>query len=98
MMLTEVQAALGSFFMADYIPCFAWIDILTGARARLDKIFYDLDAFYELIIDEHLQQIMQSHGQDEDILHTLLRLQKETDHLTNDNIKGVLMVLFIFPF
>ncbi|XP_039139264.1 cytochrome P450 71A1-like [Dioscorea cayenensis subsp. rotundata] len=95
MMLTEVQAALGSFFMADYIPCFAWIDILTGARARLDKIFYDLDAFYELIIDEHLQQIMQSHGQDEDILHTLLRLQKETDHLTNDNIKGVLMDIFV---
>ncbi|KAJ0959727.1 hypothetical protein J5N97_000588 [Dioscorea zingiberensis] len=95
LMLTEVQAMLGSFFMADYIPCLAWIDILTGARARLNKNFSDLDVFYQQVINDHLHQSMHSHGQDEDIVHTLLRLKKETGHLTDENIKGILMNIFV---
>ncbi|KAJ0983438.1 hypothetical protein J5N97_011693 [Dioscorea zingiberensis] len=47
LMLTEVQAVIVSFFMADYIPCLAWIDILTGARARLNKNLSDFEAFYQ---------------------------------------------------
>ncbi|KAJ0983464.1 hypothetical protein J5N97_011719 [Dioscorea zingiberensis] len=95
LMLTEVQAVIVSFFMADYIPCLAWIDILTGARARLNKNLSDFEAFYQQVINDHLHQSMQSHGQDEDIVHTLLRLKEETGHLTDENIKGVLMDIFV---
>ncbi|KAJ0983463.1 hypothetical protein J5N97_011718 [Dioscorea zingiberensis] len=47
------------------------------------------------VINDHLHQSMHSHGQDEDIVHTLLRLKKETGHLTDENIKGILMDIFV---
>ncbi|KAJ0983437.1 hypothetical protein J5N97_011692 [Dioscorea zingiberensis] len=47
------------------------------------------------VINDHLHQSMHSHGQDEDIVHTLLRLKKETGHLTDENIKGILMNIFV---
>ncbi|KAH9610633.1 hypothetical protein KSS87_017121 [Heliosperma pusillum] len=39
---------------SDYFPLFGWLDKLTGKSARFEKAFLDLDAFYQKIIDDHL--------------------------------------------
>lgn len=89
----DAQALLVAFFIADFIPWLGWIDKLTGQQAWLEKNFFDLDAFYDLVIDEHLdpKRPRQEH---EDFLDGLIQVQKDLN-LTRDHIKGVLMVIHL---
>ncbi|KAG1331354.1 Cytochrome P450 71A9 [Cocos nucifera] len=93
-LFTEVQALLGSFFIADFFPSIGWMDKLTGLAGRLEKSFSMFDAFYEQVIREHLdpERIRPEH--EEDIVDVLLRLQRD-GHLTKDHIKAVLTDIFI---
>ncbi|XP_020082479.1 cytochrome P450 71A1-like [Ananas comosus] len=96
--LNETQAMLAGFFIADYLPIIGWADWLTGMRARLRKNFTDLDLFYQQVIDKHLdtlQQQQQQRDSGEDFVHLLLRMQKEEKSLTTDQIKAVLMNVFV---
>ncbi|XP_020111902.1 cytochrome P450 71A1-like [Ananas comosus] len=93
--LNETQAMLAGFFIADYLPIIGWADWLTGMRARLEKNFIDLDRFYQRVIDEHLDTVQQQRGSSEDFVHILLRMQKDENSLTTDQIKAVLMDVFI---
>ncbi|KAJ4721533.1 putative Cytochrome P450 [Melia azedarach] len=93
-LLNETQAMLGSFFFADYFPFLGWVDKLTGMSSRLEKNFKDCDAFYQEIIDDHLDPKRSTADQQEDIIDVLLQLQKQRGFkfdLTWDHIKGVLM-------
>ena len=84
---------LGGFFVADYLPAFGWIDMLIGMRARLEKVFLELDDFYQQLIDEHTDHpTSPQYDQDEDTLDALLRIQKDANYITEDHIKAVLMV------
>ncbi|XP_038987271.1 cytochrome P450 71A1-like [Phoenix dactylifera] len=94
-LLKEAQAMLGGFFVADYLPTFGWVDMLTGMRARLEKIFLELDDFYQQLIDEHIDPTRPQDDQDEDTIDALLRIQKDGNYITQDHIKGVLMNIFI---
>lgn len=87
---------LGGFFVADHVPIFGWVDMLTGMKARLEKIFIELDDFYQKLIDEHIDPSTLQYGQDEDTIDALLRIQKDANYITQDHIKGVLMV-FTLP-
>ncbi|XP_059667622.1 cytochrome P450 71A1-like [Cornus florida] len=96
-LLHEAQAVLASFFVSDYFPCLGWIDKLNGMSARVDKIFKEMDLFYQEIIDEHVHEERKKSEQ-EDILDVLLQLQKDhsfTIDLTFDHIKAVLMNIFM---
>lgn len=89
----ETQALFVAFFVVDFIPWLGWIDNLTGQRARLEKNFFDLDAFYDQVIDEHLDP-MRPKLNHEDFVDVMIRVQKDLN-LTRDHIKGVLMVIHL---
>ncbi|XP_010905756.1 cytochrome P450 71A9 [Elaeis guineensis] len=93
--LKEAQAMLGGFFVANYLPIFGWVDKLTGMQTRLEKIFLELDDFYQQLIDEHIDPSRLQYDQDEDTIDALLRIQKDANYITQEHIKGVLMNIFI---
>ncbi|CAL1355665.1 unnamed protein product [Linum trigynum] len=78
-------------------PVLGFIDRLNGLASRLDKNFKECDAFYQEIIDEHLDPD-RAKPEQEDILDILLQLWKDRSfkvQLTFDNIKALLMNIFI---
>ncbi|KAL6652519.1 hypothetical protein ACP70R_011444 [Stipagrostis hirtigluma subsp. patula] len=96
--LEETQKLLGAFFFADYIPSLGWLDALLGLRRRLERNFHELDAFYERVIDEHLNKRAVS-KEEEDLVDVLLRLHGDPAHRSTfgsrDQIKGILTDIFI---
>ncbi|KAL6882542.1 hypothetical protein ACP4OV_011232 [Aristida adscensionis] len=94
--LAETQGLLGAFFVADYMPWLGWLDTLRGLRRRLDQHFLHLDAFYEKIIDDHLNK--RAVSKEEDLVDVLLRLHEDPDHgdtFSRSRIKGILTDIFI---
>ncbi|KAJ4721720.1 putative Cytochrome P450 [Melia azedarach] len=97
-LLKESEAMLGSFFFSDYFPFVSWVDKLTGMISRLETNFKECDAFYQELINDHLDPNRSKTDQQEDIIDVLLRLQKQREFkidLTWDHIKGVLMNIFV---
>jgi len=82
-------------FFTDYFPFIGgWLDKLTGQSSRLEKLFKDMDEFYEEIINNHLDPSRPEDDNHEDIIDVLLQLRKErrfSFELTLDHIKAVLM-------
>ncbi|KAM3327268.1 6,7,8-trihydroxycoumarin synthase [Capsicum chacoense] len=96
-LLPEAQAMTTSFFVSDCLPLLSWIDKLTGLTDRLEKIFKDLDEFYEELIEQH-HNPNRPKSMEGDILDLLLQLRKEQStpiDLTLDDIKGILMNVFV---
>ncbi|KAL2470882.1 Cytochrome [Abeliophyllum distichum] len=96
--IDDAMAMLGSFWAADFFPNFGWIlDVITGLRRRLEKCFQDFDAFFEGLIDEHLDPD-RPRPEHEDIIDVLLEVSKDETapiHLSRDHIKSTLMDIFI---
>ncbi|OIW00958.1 hypothetical protein TanjilG_10036 [Lupinus angustifolius] len=93
-MFNEVQEMFAVFFVSDYIPFMGWIDKLTGMHARLNRIFKEMDKFYQEVIDERLKK----ENDDEVIVDVLLQLKKERSFsidLTYDHIKAILMDILV---
>ncbi|KAF1876589.1 hypothetical protein Lal_00021147 [Lupinus albus] len=99
-LVNEVQAMFSAFFVSDYIPFMGWIDKLTGMHARLDRIFKEMDKFYQEVIDERLDE-SKKHRENKDeevIVDVLLQLKKERSFsidLTYDHIKAILMDILV---
>ncbi|KAK8999125.1 hypothetical protein V6N11_070302 [Hibiscus sabdariffa] len=96
-LLKESEAMFTSFSFADYFPFMGWADRFTGFLTRLDKNFKELDAFYQEIIDEHLDPNRPTPDQ-EDIVDVLLRLWRNRElrfDFTMDHVKAILMDVFV---
>ncbi|KAL5780637.1 hypothetical protein ACOSQ2_011374 [Xanthoceras sorbifolium] len=96
-LLNETQAMFGIFFFSDYFPFMGWVDKLTGLISRLEKNFKEFDAFYQKLIDEHLDPKRPKSDQ-KDIIDVLLEIKKQRGFkidLTWDHIKGILMNVFV---
>lgn len=96
-LLNETQALFVAFFFSDYLPLMGWLDKVTGLSSRLERVFKDMDAFYEELINDHLHQD-KSESDREDLIDVLLQLRKErcfAFELTLDHIKAVLMIIFV---
>ncbi|XP_065876034.1 cytochrome P450 71B10-like [Euphorbia lathyris] len=95
----EAMAVAGSFSMAELFPFVGWIiDWITGHHARTERVFHELDSFFEYAIDDHLKPGRKKDHND--IIDVLLRVKEEQAQLgnsefTKNNIKGVLMDLFL---
>ncbi|KAJ9146618.1 hypothetical protein P3X46_028857 [Hevea brasiliensis] len=96
----EGMAMLGIFSAADFFPCVGWIvDRLTGLHARLERNFQEFDAFYQQVIDDHIQKRSKQHRQEDfiDVLLEMGRFQTESAaiQLSQDHIKAILMNIFL---
>ena len=97
----EASAAMGSFCAAEFFPYVGWIvDRLSGLQQRREKVFRELDSFFQGIIDAHLcpDRGDQEH---EDIIDVLLKIMKEKSQsgaafLAQTNIKAIVLVSFKF--
>lgn len=92
--LHELQGLAGEVNLADYFPGIDWINRLNGVDRKLDKVFRDLDSFFDKIIEEHLDP-MRPESDVEDLIDVLIRIQNDpcqTITLTNKHIKAVLIV------
>ncbi|XP_051217855.1 cytochrome P450 71A9 [Lolium perenne] len=101
--LKETQSLLGAFWVADYVPWLGWLDALRGLRGRLERNFHQLDAFYERVIDSHLNKRTSAstdeEEEEEDLVDVLLRLHADPAQGgtfgSRDQIKGILTDMFI---
>ncbi|GLT97596.1 hypothetical protein SLE2022_151530 [Rubroshorea leprosula] len=96
-LLSETQAMFTSFFVSDYFPSTRWVDRLTRMLSPLENVFKELDAFYQRLIDDHLDPKRQKPEQ-EDIIDVFLKIMKDprfTLHISFDHIKAILMYAFV---
>lgn len=95
--LREAQAVLGSFCFEDH---FGWVgstvDKVTGLSSKLQRVFVELDSFYEVMIRDHLDKEKEEEDP-EDFIDVLVRMSEDRTgsvHVSRDHVKAVLMVIF----
>ncbi|KAJ6719660.1 P450 putative-RELATED [Salix purpurea] len=92
----DTEAVVGSISADEYIPYLGWIvDWLTGHRARMERVFHEVDTFFQHVIDNHLQPGRKK--DQDDMIDVLLTIEKEqtevgASQFTRDNIKAILLV------
>ncbi|KAG6650769.1 cytochrome P450 71B36-like isoform X2 [Carya illinoinensis] len=73
----NAEAMLGSFNASEYVPYVGWIvDRLSGRLERLERIFHELDDFFQQVIDLHLKPD-RTKPEHEDIIDVLLKIERE---------------------
>ncbi|KAM3372655.1 hypothetical protein ACQJBY_019501 [Aegilops geniculata] len=100
--LEEAAHAQASFSAEDYFPNIVGrlVDRITGLTARREQIFKHLDAFFEIIIEQHLdpRRIKPENGGG-DLVDRLIDLWKDnrgtTLGITRDHVKGIIFGTFI---
>ena len=75
-MIHEIPEIVGSLFIGDFFPGFGWIDELTGAKRMLMRSVRKMNAFYQEVIDEHMNDERKKKGGDreEDIVDVLISM------------------------
>ncbi|CAN6216522.1 unnamed protein product [Urochloa humidicola] len=103
-MLNEAMDMLSSFSADDFFPNTAGrlIDRLTGLVARRERIFKRLDAFFDAVIDLHLDPTWNKLDDDEncrsDLVQALIELWKDNESdvpFTRDHVKAMLFDTFV---
>lgn len=89
----EFSASLMEGMIYDCV-LFGWVSKLTGAAGRVEKVFKNMDSFYQEVIDEHLSS-NRSEITSNDFLDLLIQLRE--DHsapvkIDWNHIKAILMV------
>lgn len=96
--LTETQALFAGFCIADFFPSLRLLDAVTGFTWRLKKHRRDLGRISSEIIAEHVDTRRPPPAH-EDFVDVLLRAQREgklQPPITDDNIKALILVWFLF--
>lgn len=98
--LDEAMDMMDSFSAEDFFPNAAGrlVDRLTGLVGRRERIFRELDAFYEAVIRQHLDPARPKPDNGGDLVDVLLSLCKEprgTLSFTMDHVKALLMNTFV---
>ncbi|CAK8569786.1 unnamed protein product [Lathyrus sativus] len=100
-LLNEAQALLSEFYFSDHFPLLGWVDRVRGTIWRLEKTFKELDLIYQKVIDDHMENSSWPKTKDHEVVDIIdILLQMMNDHslsfdLTLDNIKALLMNIFI---
>ncbi|RLN42153.1 hypothetical protein C2845_PM01G48840 [Panicum miliaceum] len=98
--LDEAMSAKAGFSAEDYYPNAVGrlVDRFTGTAARRERVFRDLDAFFDVIIDQHLDPSRAAPEKGPDLIDAFVALfMKENGSVvsfTRDNIKGLLSNVF----
>ncbi|TKW31431.1 hypothetical protein SEVIR_2G105900v4 [Setaria viridis] len=97
----EAMAVKSSFSAEDYFPNVfgRLVDHLTGLVSRREKVFWELDAFFDKIISMHLHPSRSTPDNGPSFIDVLIGLTKEHEGtfswFTGDHIKGMLSDTFI---
>ncbi|CAI8609843.1 unnamed protein product [Vicia faba] len=95
----KVMIYITTFVVGDYFPSLGWIDLLSGKIREFKKTFRALDILFDKVIEERLalKKIENDQYKKKGFVDILLQLQEDGVlgfELTNNDIKGILMVLF----
>ncbi|CAL5053416.1 unnamed protein product [Urochloa decumbens] len=102
-MLNEAMEMLGSFSAEDFFPNSAGrlVDRLTGLIARRERIFKRLDAFFDAVIDQHLNSTCNKLDDGDcrsDLVQALIELWKDDGSsvpFTREHVKAMLFDTFV---
>ncbi|XP_023542050.1 cytochrome P450 71B19-like isoform X1 [Cucurbita pepo subsp. pepo] len=101
-LISEVEALMGSYSASEFFPVpfvgeiFDWFN---GRKARLEKVFNEINALFQEVINEHLCPERPKPVQD-DIIDVLLAISKKqvdpcTIVINHENIKAILFNIFV---
>ncbi|KAI9116403.1 hypothetical protein K1719_012570 [Acacia pycnantha] len=99
--LKEVMKVMGGFSIVDLFPSVKVLQVITGMRAKVERVHKLNDGILEDIIKDHRQRKETSSGinnDEENLLDVLLKIQQENDlelPLTHNHIKAVILDMFI---
>ncbi|XBI33478.1 hypothetical protein VPH35_056806 [Triticum aestivum] len=97
--LEEAIHVQASFSAEDYFPNIIGrlVDQITGLASRRERIFKQLDTFFEIIIEQHLdpQRVEPRNGDLVDHLIDLWKDNSGTLNITRDHVKGNIFGTFI---
>ncbi|PKI76314.1 hypothetical protein CRG98_003236 [Punica granatum] len=84
--------------MGDYIPYVGALD-LQGLKKRMKRVRKAHDAFFEKIIDEHVQNPKRE-GESKDFVDVMVRFlgSEEAEYrIDRNHIKAIILVYYIIP-
>lgn len=97
-MVWEVLKLSGTANLADVFPCLERFD-LQGLNRRMKNLASRFDRLFDRIIEERLQEkeagVHDSCGEGKDFLEVMLDLKKGGTQFTLEDIKGMLMDMFV---
>ena len=91
---------MGQFSVGDLFPSLSLLEGIIGLSRRARRIRNKLDMLFEEIIQAHIQSGESNEGQD-NLVDILLCLKNDPSinfEITMDNIKGLLLVSYLFLF
>ncbi|CAL0330852.1 unnamed protein product [Lupinus luteus] len=96
----RVMIQVTAFTVRDYFPMLGWVDVLTGKIEEYKATFRAMDALFEKVIEEHKKVEMEGEedSKKKDFVDILLQFQEKDMldfELTNDDIKSLLMDMFL---
>ncbi|KAG0546646.1 hypothetical protein BDA96_01G012500 [Sorghum bicolor] len=98
--LDDAMDMMASFSAEDFFPNAAGrlADRLSGFLARRERIFNELDVFFEKVIDQHMDPARPVPDNGGDLVDVLINLCKEHDgtlRFTRDHVKAIVLDTFI---
>lgn len=99
--LDEAMDMMASFSAEDFFPNAAGrlVDRLTGLIARRERIFEELDAFFEMVIEHHLDPGRTKPDNGGDLVDVLIGLWKQehsgTLRFTREHVKAIIFDTFV---
>ncbi|KAK1577298.1 hypothetical protein Q3G72_020508 [Acer saccharum] len=98
-LIHDAEALLGSLTADEMFPYVGWIiDKLTGYHTKLERVFHELDMFYEQAIGDHLKAERETNDEEDiiDVMLKIVRNQKTSEaRFTEVHIKAILMDIFL---
>ncbi|KAK1668003.1 hypothetical protein QYE76_056162 [Lolium multiflorum] len=91
--LDEALDLQATFSAEDFFPNAAGrlVDRLTGLVASRDRLFANIDAFFEMVIEHHLNPKREG----SDLVDVLISFSKEQPDFTRDHVKAIIMDTFV---
>ncbi|CAL4937104.1 unnamed protein product [Urochloa decumbens] len=96
--IDDAMGVMASFSAEDYFPNAAGrlVDCLTGVVSRRERVFRELDAFFDTIIEQHLDASRATANSDlVDVLIGLMKEHQGSLRFSRDHIKALLHNIFL---
>ncbi|CAH8382370.1 unnamed protein product [Eruca vesicaria subsp. sativa] len=98
-LVTDATVALGTFTFSDFFPGVAgrFLDLLFQRDKKINKVFKELDTFYQHVIDDHLKPEGRKNKDIVSLLLDMIEKQGDADSfkLSMDHLKAIVMDVFL---